>query len=112
MEITTFVLGDDVPEGTVPYAVLEAGEPAGIKPRGAPLSPAVRAEAEKTFGVTVLQGYGCTESSAVISAETIPDTVPAASASRFRTPRWQSSTARETRCRRARTARSAYAARG
>lgn len=40
---------------------------------GATLPPAVRVAAEKAFGVTVLQGYGCTESSAVISAESLPD---------------------------------------
>jgi len=40
---------------------------------GASLPPAVRAAAEKAFGVTVLQGYGCTESSAVISTESMLD---------------------------------------
>ncbi|MEU4423544.1 AMP-binding protein [Actinoplanes sp. NPDC024001] len=40
---------------------------------GATLPPAIRAAAEKTFGVTVLQGYGCTESSAVISAESLAE---------------------------------------
>jgi long-chain acyl-CoA synthetase len=40
---------------------------------GATLPPAVRAAAEQTFGVTVLQGYGCTEASAVITTETILD---------------------------------------
>ncbi len=40
---------------------------------GATLPPAVHAAAEKTFGVTVLQGYGCTESSAVISTESMLD---------------------------------------
>ncbi|WP_328475174.1 AMP-binding protein [Actinoplanes sp. NBC_00393] len=43
---------------------------------GATLPPAIRAAAEKTFGVTVLQGYGCTESSAVISAESLSDHRP------------------------------------
>ncbi|MEV6304476.1 AMP-binding protein [Actinoplanes sp. NPDC051861] len=38
---------------------------------GATLPAAIRAAAEKAFGVTVLQGYGCTESSAVISAESV-----------------------------------------
>ncbi len=40
---------------------------------GATLPPAVREEVEKTFGVVVLEGYGCTEASAVISAETFAD---------------------------------------
>ena len=40
---------------------------------GATLPPAIRAAAEKAFGVTVLEGYGCTESSAVISAQALGD---------------------------------------
>lgn len=43
---------------------------------GATLPPAVREEVEKVFGVTVLQGYGLTESSAAVSAETITDHRP------------------------------------
>ena len=38
---------------------------------GAPLSMAVRRRAEERFGVTITEGYGCTESSAVISANPI-----------------------------------------
>ncbi|WP_433832668.1 class I adenylate-forming enzyme family protein [Actinoplanes sp. CA-015351] len=43
---------------------------------GATLPPAIRSAAEKAFGVTVLQGYGCTESSAVISAESLTEHRP------------------------------------
>jgi long-chain acyl-CoA synthetase len=35
---------------------------------GAPLPPAVRAEVERRLGVDIYEGYGCTESSAVIAA--------------------------------------------
>ena len=37
---------------------------------GATLPPAVRKQVEDTFGVMLLEGYGCTEASAVVSAET------------------------------------------
>lgn len=36
-----------------------------------PLTPALRDRAERELGITVLEGYGCTESSAVVSAPTI-----------------------------------------
>jgi long-chain acyl-CoA synthetase len=37
---------------------------------GATLPPPIRAAAEKAFGVDVMEGYGCTEASAFVSAET------------------------------------------
>jgi long-chain acyl-CoA synthetase len=43
---------------------------------GAPLSPALREEAEKRFGVVILEGYGCTESSAVISTSSVDENRP------------------------------------
>ena len=43
---------------------------------GATLPPAVREQVEKVFGVVLLEGYGCTEASAVISAETIEENRP------------------------------------
>ncbi|MEU0312168.1 AMP-binding protein [Nocardioides sp. NPDC006273] len=43
---------------------------------GAPLLPALREKAEEAFGVTILEGYGCTESSAVIAASTVEESRP------------------------------------
>jgi long-chain acyl-CoA synthetase len=43
---------------------------------GATLPPAVREKAEKVFGVTVLQGYGLTEASAAVAAETVAEHRP------------------------------------
>lgn len=43
---------------------------------GAPLLPALREKAEEAFGVTILEGYGCTESSAVIAASTLEESRP------------------------------------
>lgn len=43
---------------------------------GAPLPPALRAQVEERLGVQILEGYGLTESSAVVSASTIEHNRP------------------------------------
>ncbi|MFE7227409.1 class I adenylate-forming enzyme family protein [Nocardioides sp. NPDC057577] len=43
---------------------------------GAPLLPALREKAEEAFDVSILEGYGCTESSAVIAASTLEESRP------------------------------------
>ena len=43
---------------------------------GAPLLPALRERAEEAFGASIMEGYGLTESSAVLSASTIEESRP------------------------------------
>jgi long-chain acyl-CoA synthetase len=43
---------------------------------GAPLLPSLREKVEKTFGVTILEGYGCTETSAIVTASTLEESKP------------------------------------
>jgi long-chain acyl-CoA synthetase len=43
---------------------------------GAPLLPALREKVEKAFGVSILEGYGATETSAVVTASTVTENRP------------------------------------
>ncbi|MGH3353083.1 MAG: class I adenylate-forming enzyme family protein [Nocardioides sp.] len=43
---------------------------------GAPLLPALRARAEEAFGASIMEGYGLTESSAVLAASTVEESRP------------------------------------
>jgi long-chain acyl-CoA synthetase len=43
---------------------------------GAPLLPSLREKVEKAFGVPILEGYGCTETSAIVTASTVTTSRP------------------------------------
>lgn len=43
---------------------------------GAPLLPSLREKVEKAFGVAILEGYGCTETSAIVTASTVEESRP------------------------------------
>ncbi|MFI2708319.1 class I adenylate-forming enzyme family protein, partial [Nocardioides sp. CER28] len=43
---------------------------------GAPLLPSLREKVEKAFGVVILEGYGCTETSAIVTASTVETSRP------------------------------------
>jgi long-chain acyl-CoA synthetase len=43
---------------------------------GAPLLPHLREKVEKAFGVTILEGYGCTEATAIVTAMTMTENRP------------------------------------
>ncbi|MEQ6903381.1 AMP-binding protein [Nocardioides sp. YIM 152588] len=51
----------------LPYADYDLSSLTSCGSGAAPLLPAIREEAERGLGITLLEGYGCTESSAVIS---------------------------------------------
>ena len=59
-----------------PYADHDLSSLRSFGSGGATLPPAVREKAEKAFGVTVLQGYGLTEASAAVAAETVTEHRP------------------------------------
>lgn len=60
----------------LPHADYDLSSLESLGSGGAPLLPAVRERVEKTLGVMILEGYGCTEASAVISASTVTENRP------------------------------------
>ncbi|MBO0842515.1 MAG: AMP-binding protein [Nocardioides sp.] len=59
-----------------PYADYDLSSLVSFGSGGAPLLPALREKAEKALGATILEGYGCTESSALVSASTVEENRP------------------------------------
>lgn len=53
-----------------PYADYDLSSLESFGSGGAPLLPALREKAEKAFGVAILEGYGCTEATAIVTAMT------------------------------------------
>jgi long-chain acyl-CoA synthetase len=59
-----------------PYADYDLSSLQTFGSGGAPLLPHLREKVEKAFGVTILEGYGCTESSAIATAAILGDVRP------------------------------------
>lgn len=59
-----------------PYQDYDLGSLRTFGCGGAPLLPALREKVEKAFGVSILEGYGATETSAVVTASTVTENRP------------------------------------
>ncbi|MFC6341866.1 class I adenylate-forming enzyme family protein [Nocardioides hankookensis] len=59
-----------------PYADYDLGSLVSFGSGGAPLLPHLREKVETAFGVTILEGYGLTESTAIATASTVDDNRP------------------------------------
>lgn len=59
-----------------PYQDYDLGSLVSFGCGGAPLLPALRDKVEKAFGVAILEGYGCTETSAIVTASTVEASRP------------------------------------
>jgi long-chain acyl-CoA synthetase len=59
-----------------PYADYDLGSLVSFGSGGAPLLPHLREKVENAFGVTILEGYGLTESTAIATASTVADNRP------------------------------------
>ena len=60
----------------LPYADYDLGSLVSFGSGGAPLLPQLRERVEQAFGVTILEGYGLTESTAIATASTVTDNRP------------------------------------
>lgn len=59
-----------------PYADYDLSSLVSFGSGGAPLLPSLREKVERAFGVTILEGYGLTESTAIATASTVGDNRP------------------------------------
>ena len=60
----------------LPYADYDLSSLQSFGSGGAPLLPHLREKVEKAFGVAILEGYGCTEASAIVTAMTVAENRP------------------------------------
>jgi long-chain acyl-CoA synthetase len=60
----------------LPYADYDLSSLVSFGSGGAPLLPSLREKVEAAFGVTILEGYGCTESTAIATASTVSENRP------------------------------------
>ncbi|MGZ4474556.1 MAG: class I adenylate-forming enzyme family protein [Nocardioides sp.] len=59
-----------------PYADFDLSSLVSFGSGGAPLLPHLREKVEAAFGVKIVEGYGCTETSAIVTASSVDDIRP------------------------------------
>jgi len=60
----------------LPYQDYDLSSLVSFGSGGAPLLPSLREKVEKAFGVAILEGYGCTETTAIVTASTVEESRP------------------------------------